>query len=261
MTEDDRNEAQADEYQDHMDSEASNEHDPGDPATAFEALRETVEDLAADLSREMTTIRKGVEAAFDRFEGQSAPIDYSADLGRLVQSLNIVGERLQAIEKSPALRQGPDHYARTIERSGTDLVRNAAQQLERQASDLERIGRQLATVTKSAYIREHQNFRIWMAGAIGIIAGMVLLALLPRFLPFSIDSHVASLVMGSDRVSAGRAMIEVADPNKSQDIVTSGWVYETNREAIDKCIADMFRTRKAQNCSVTLPVVEGKRTQ
>ena len=31
--------------------------DAGDPAAAFDALRETVENLAADLKREMTTIR------------------------------------------------------------------------------------------------------------------------------------------------------------------------------------------------------------
>lgn len=80
MTDDDR-EPFAPEAIDSPDEEA------GDPAAAFEALRETVEDLAGDLSREMTTIRKGVEAAFDRFEAFGEPTDYSADLGRLVQGL------------------------------------------------------------------------------------------------------------------------------------------------------------------------------
>ena len=95
-----------------------------------------------------------------------------------------------------------------------------------------------------------------MAAGIGIIAEAFLLALVPRFLPFSADTRVAALVMGGDRVSAGRAMIEVADPKRSQDIVTAGWVYETNREALDKRIADMFKTRKEQRSALTLSVVE-----
>ena len=38
-----------------------------------------------------------------------------------------------------------------LERTGTELVRSAAQQLERQLADLERAGRNLAAYTKSAY--------------------------------------------------------------------------------------------------------------
>lgn len=259
MTDDDRNDAQDDERLHNNEPDTVNDDDAGDPAAAFEALRETVEDLAADLSREMTTIRKGVESAFDRLESQGTPIDYSADLGRMTQQLATVAEHLQAIEKSPVLRHGAEHYARTFERSGQGLVSNAAQHFERQATDLERIGRQLAIVTKSAYTRQKQDFRMWIAAAVGIMAGMVLIILLPRFLPFSIDSHVASFVMGLDRVRAGQAMIEVADPKRSQDRVTAGWVYESNRDAIDKCLADMFKTQKEQRCSILLPVVESRK--
>ena len=250
----------ADDYHDEnrqdMEPETFREEDAGDPAAAFEALRETIEDLAADLGREMTTIRKGVESAFDQFERQGAPVDYSADLGRMTQQLATMAERLQAVEKSPVLRQGAEHYARVLERSGEGLVRSAVQQLERQASDLERISGVLASHNKRALHRKDQDFRMWMAGGVGIIAGAVLLALLPRFLPFSADSRVAALVMGTNRVSAGHAMIKAADPKRAQDILTAGWVYETNREALDKCIADMFKTRKEQRCALTLPVVE-----
>lgn len=251
MTDDDRN-------QDHegMEPEVPHEDDAGDPAAAFEALRETIEDLAADLGREMATIRKGVESAFDQFERQGAPVDYSAELGRLTQQQAIVAERLQVLGQSPVLRQGAEHYVRVLERSGEGLVRSAVQQLERQASDLERVSSVLASHNKSAFLRKDQDFRMWMAGGIGTIAGAFLLVLLPRFLPFSADSHVAALVMGGDRVSAGRAMIEAADPNRSQAISTAGWVYETNRAALDKCIADMFQTQKEQRCGLTLPVVE-----
>ena len=232
--------------------------DAGDPAAAFDALRETVENLAADLKREMTTIRKGVEAAFEEFDRQGPAQDYKPELAQIVQQLAHVGERLQGVEQSPILRQGAQHYAAALERSGEGLVRTAVQQLERQASDLERIGSVLASHNRQAFHRKDQDFRMWMAGIVGVFAGIFLILLLPRFLPFSADSRVAALAMGRDRVTAGRAMIEAADPKRSQDIMTAGWVYETNRAALDKCIADMFETQKEQRCAIMIPVVQGK---
>ncbi|ADZ72832.1 DUF6118 family protein [Polymorphum gilvum] len=172
--------------------------DAGDPAAAFEALRETVEDLAADLSREMTTIRKGVEAAFEEFEKFQKPTDYGPDLGRIVQQLAQVGERLQGVEQSPILRNGPQHYAARLERSGEGLIRTAAQQLERQASDLERTANNLARHISGARERRHQNQLLWGAGAAGLVAGVLLTLFLPRVLPGSVDMAVAATVMNAD---------------------------------------------------------------
>ena len=50
-------------------------------------LRETVENLAADLKREMTTIRKGVEAAFEEFDRQGPAQDYKPELAQIVRQL------------------------------------------------------------------------------------------------------------------------------------------------------------------------------
>ena len=76
------------------------DEDAGDPAAAFDALRETVESLAGDLTREMTTIRKGVEAAFEEFDRQGPPADYKPELAQIVQQLAHVGERLQGVEQA-----------------------------------------------------------------------------------------------------------------------------------------------------------------
>ncbi len=100
---------------------------------------------------------------------------------------------------------------------------------------------------------------MWMAVGVGLVAGAFLMLFLPRFLPFSADSRVASLVMG--RAGAGRAMIQAADPKQAGDISTGGWSNETNRAEIDKCIADMFKTQKQQSCTLTLPVVETRSGQ
>lgn len=238
-----------------IDQEMQDE-DAGDPAAAFDALRRTIETQGAQIGAEMTVMRRGLEAAFDQLDKIGLPHDYKPEFAQLVQQLAAIAERLHGVEQSPILRHGAEHYAARLERAGEGLVKTAVQQLERQTADLERTGRNLATFTQSAYDRKSQDFRMWTAGLVALFVGIFLILLLPRFLPFSADSRVASLVMGYDRVSAGSAMIEAADPQRAQDIVTAGWIYETNRTALDKCIAEMFQTKKEQRCPVTLPVIE-----
>ena len=89
-----------------------------DPAQAFDALRRSIEKLTHDVGGEMTVIRKGVEAAFEEFEKIQQPPDYGPELGRIVKQVAVVGQHLEALQKLPALRNGPDHYARALENAG-----------------------------------------------------------------------------------------------------------------------------------------------
>ncbi len=228
--------------------------DAGDPAAAFDALRETVENLAADLKREMTTIRRGVEAAFEEFDRQGPAQDYKPELAQIVQQLARVGERVHGVEQSPILRQGAQHYAAALERGGEGLVRNAVQRLERQASDLERISSVLASHNKSALHRKDQDFRMWVVGIVGVFAGVFLILLLPRFLPFSADSHVASLVMGNDRINAAFAMIRSVDPQGVKKLEWGAGFYNSSGGEISACLEKARQTGKDQKCTITVPV-------
>ncbi|WP_225246632.1 MULTISPECIES: DUF6118 family protein [Agrobacterium] len=230
--------------------------DAGDPAAAFEALRETVESLAGDLTREMTTIRRGVETALDQFERQGAPIDYSADLSQLTQGLVLVTERLHAVEQLPLLRQSAEHQARILERTSEGLVRDAVKALERQALDLERISTVLASRNAQAFHRKDQDFRMWVAAVTGVIVGAFLLVALPRFLPFSADTHVAALVMGKNRIDAGSDMISSVDPFTLQKMSWGARFYDAGGEAVAKCLAKAEKMRKDQKCTVTVPAPE-----
>lgn len=102
---------------------------------------------------------------------------------------------------------------------------------------------------------------MWAAGGIGVFVGIFLILLLPRFLPFAADSHIAGLVMGADRVSAGRAMIEAADPARYDRMTWAEWVFGTNNEALGKCITDMQQTGQEQGCSITVGVIESRSRQ
>ena len=229
--------------------------DAGDPAAAFEALRRTIEKQGGQIGAEMTVIRRGVEAAFDQFEKYRQPPDYGADLGKIIQFLAGVEERLEAVEQSPILRNGPEHYARALERSGEGLVRTAVLELERRATDLEREAVKLADYTKSAYDRKSQDLRMWMVGLAGLAVGVFLILLLPRILPFAADTHVAAIVMGYERADAGRVMIRAAAPDLWRELDVGRWVYLNNAEAVDGCISRMQEAGEAQSCTVTIPAV------
>lgn len=229
-------------------------HDTDDPAVAFEALRRTVERQGAQLGAEMTVIRRGLEAAFDQFDRFTPPTDCKPQLAQLVQQIGLVAERLQDVEQSPILRSGPEHYARALERSGEDLVRTAAQQLEGKGRDLEREAINLAAYTKSAYDRRSQDLRMWMAGGIGLLAGMLLVLLLPRILPFAADTHVAAIIMGEDRWRAGRSLIQSVSPADWHMLEIGGWLYQSNTETLNRCLADMEASEQAQSCAITVRV-------
>lgn len=224
--------------------------DAGDPAAAFEALRRTVEAQGKQLNAEMTIIRKGVELELDKFEQFKEPPDYGSDLGKIIQFLAVVDERLEAVEQSPILRNGPEHYARALERSGESLVKTAAQQLEGKGRDLEREAQNLAAYTKSAYDRRSQDLRMWIAGGIGLLAGALLVLLLPRILPFAADTHVAAIVVGQDRWNAGVTMMQAADHEGWRSVVNASQLVRDNAEIISQCAEAARTAGEDQKCNI-----------
>lgn len=240
MTDDDR---------EGFEPEASAE-DAGDPAVAFEALRRTIEKQGGQIGAEMTIIRRGVEAAFDKFEKYRQPPDYGPDLGKIIKFLAVVENRLEAVEQSPILRNGAEHYARALERSGQGLVKTAALELERRATDLEREAVNLAAYTKSAYDRRSQDLRMWFAGGIGLLAGALLVLLLPRILPFAADTHVAAIVIGQDRWNAGVTMMRSADFEGWRGVEAASQLARDNFEAIGQCTEAARAVGKDQQCMI-----------
>ena len=226
--------------------------DAGDPAAAFEALRRTVETQGKQLNAEMTIIRKGVELALEQSEKFRQLPDYGPDLGKIIQFLAIVDERLEAVEKSPILRNGPEHYARALERSGESLVRTAAQQLENESRDFQRVARELAEHIAGARERHAQNRLLWIVGAAGVLAGIVLALFIPNMLPGQLDTRVAGFVMGQDRWNAGVTMMRVADPEGWRGVVDSSQLVRDNAETIGQCAEAARAAGEDQRCTITV---------
>ena len=228
--------------------------DEGDPAAAFEALRQTIEELAENLAREMTTIRKGVEIALDGQEKVQQPVDYSADLGQMVQQLGIVAQHLEAVEKSPILKNGPEHYARAIERGGESLVKTAAQQLQNESRDLQRVTHELTVQVKSARERGVQNRFLWGIGVAGVVVGILATLFLPAVLPFSAAPRVASFVMGETPWRAGMSLMDFASPEDWRRVAEADQLIEANKAEVAACREAAAKAGKDQRCTITVPV-------
>lgn len=229
------------------------DEDAGDPAAAFDALRRTIETQGAQIGAEMTVMRRGLEAAFDQLEKIEPQADYKPQLAQLVQQLGAVAEHLHGVEQSPILRNGPQHYAAALERSGEGLVRTAVQQLERQASDLERVGRNLSAHVASA--REHHRQNWWLAsvGTAGLVLGVLLTLFTPRVLPFSTAPRVASVVMGETPWRAGMSLMAFGSPDAWERVVASDRLIEGNKDTVAACHDAATKTGKDQRCSISVP--------
>lgn len=225
-----------------------------DPAQAFDALRHTIETQGAQIGAEMTVIRKGVEAAFEQFEKFQQPADYSADLGQIVQQLAQVGQHLEAVEKSPILKNGPEHYARALERSGESLVKTAAQQLENESRDLQRVAHELTGHLDSAPERHVQNRYLWGIGSAGVFVGILATLFLPAILPFSAAPRVASFVMGDSPWRAGMSLMDFASTVDFRRVAAADQLIEANKAEVAACREAAAKAGKEQKCAITVAV-------
>lgn len=234
--------------------EAKPEEQPGvdDAAQAFEALRQTVEDLAGDLTREMTTIRKGVETAFEQIETYQKPVDYGTELSRMSGHLAKVGERLQGVEQSPLLKHGPQQHAQALAQAGEHLVKNAAQQLETASRDLQRSARVLAAHVERARARHVQNWWLLGAGAGGLVLGILLTLFLPSVLPFSVAERTASTVMAQPPWQVGARLMEFANPQSWNRIAAADQLIKANEAEVTACREVAAKAKKDQKCSINV---------
>jgi hypothetical protein len=79
--------------------------DDGNAARAFEALR-----------AEMAALRRGVELVYRRGQQAGTAPDYSLTLGTMVQTLQAIMGRLEAVEQAPAHQAA--ELRRELSRSG-----------------------------------------------------------------------------------------------------------------------------------------------
>ena len=233
-----------------IDAQDARDDEAGDPAQAFEALRQSVERQGQQIGAELSVVRKGVEAAFDRLEVFQPSPDYSVDLGRLVQGLAVVRERLKAIEVSPILKNGPEHYASAIKRSGEDLVGTAVQQLQSESRDAQQLSREMTAHIASARERRVQNRLLWVAGVASLAGGILVTLFVPSLLPNSLAPRVASLIMRQTPWNAGMSLMAFESSESWSRVAAAAHLIEANQAAVEACRDAAIKEGKNQQCAI-----------
>lgn len=93
---------------------------------------------------------------------------------------------------------------------------------------------------------------MWIAGGIGLFAGALLMLLLPRILPLSVDTHVAAIVVGQDRWNAGVTLMRTGDPEGWRNMVNSSQLVRDNAEVIGRCAEAASAGGEDQRCTITV---------
>lgn len=93
---------------------------------------------------------------------------------------------------------------------------------------------------------------MWMAGLVGLFVGIFLILLLPRFLPFSVDSHVAAIVIGQDRWNAGISLMRSGSLRDWNNLVSASDLVRANRAALKACAEAAATAKHDQRCTITV---------
>ncbi len=233
-------------------AEAVPEADTTDAALAFDNLRYTVDALACDLSREMTIIRKGVEAAFEEFDRHGGVQDYNVELAQILKQMTEVAKIVQKIGRMPGLHLDPKNMATRMEQTAASLVRNTAVQLERQTAELEQLRQTFDSRLGSARRRACQNRMLTGFSGIGITVGIVLTLFGPHVMPEPFDLVIARIVLNEDGWIAGSRLMHASSPPSWNRIVRSHQLIEANRSLLTDCSKAAAKTRQDQKCTINV---------
>jgi hypothetical protein len=204
------------------------------------------------LTHEVNVLHHTVEELVDAIQ-LKAPPDYSSTLGEIAQDLGSIRERLDQIERHPALRVPPAQFGEAVARAGSGAMREAANQLDQARRDSERTTQTLAGIISSARTQDRQFRWVMITAAIALAGGLIVAPLLARLLPFGLDSRVAAFIMQADRWNAGSALMRAQSPEAWREYIDAQKLAAANSVALAVCQAAAAKVKKEQRCNVVMP--------
>jgi len=207
----------------------TDESQAGDAAEAFEHL-----------TQEVTVLHHTVEELVDAIQLKEPP-DYSSTLGAIAQDLGSIRERLEQIERHPALRIAPADYPEAIARAGGTVMREASNQLDQARRASERTAQELAAIIGSARLKERQQRWLLSTAAVALIVGIIISPVFARALPFGLDGEVAAFIM------------QAQSPDAWRDLEFAAELLTPNKSTLAACRDAATKTKKEQHCSIVVP--------
>jgi hypothetical protein len=218
-----------------------------DPATlAFEALRE-----------EVALVRRAVAALAAERASVDIP-DYSETLGQIMRASAATAKSVKALAESPALRLSAKDWSHEIATAVQEARHSDQQAFAEARHGFERMAADIAAHLHSARSAERQRQWLIWTTASGILAGMLLLAIIVgtvvRAMPESWHwpERMAASILGTDEEAAGVRLIKTAAPDRWRDIVIGYQIISDNRAAIAQCERSEPKTASKIRCAIEI---------
>ena len=218
-----------------------------DPATlAFEALRE-----------EVALVRRAVAGLSAERASIEIP-DYSETLGQIMRASSATRQSVKALAEMPALRLSAKDWSHEIATAAQEARRSDQQAFAEARHGFERMAAEMATHLRSARSAEHQRQWLIWTTASGILAGMLLLAIIGgpvvRAMPESWQwrERFAASILGADEEAAGVRLIKTAAPDRWRDIVIGYQILSDTRAAIAQCERSEAKTASKIRCAIEI---------
>jgi hypothetical protein len=211
-----------------------------DPAKAFD-----------DLRAEVSVLRKAVEALPGAIR-ENRPPDYAQDLAVIGKGLDEIGNQLETIQKSPALRMSPEQQGESIASAGSAMIREAAQKLDRAAQEADRERHNLSQMIGTVVAKERQRLLWLMYLPLMFVAGFIAFPFAMRAMPASLKRSVAATIIGAGEWDAGMALMQAGNPDGWAQLTADANLADANREKIKACQDEATKTKKDQRCTITM---------
>ena len=204
-------------------------------------------------------------AAFSRLEMEIGvlrrlidSIDPSPTLAGLQKDMNAMRRATNELAGRPAMKLTPGMLAREIAAAGkaaraadSATIVQARDRIDTAAARMEHLAGTVAAI-------RDQRRRLWWAGGIGVVAGILLWSAFPGFvaraLPdgWHLPERMAARTLDLERWGAGERLLATTEPEHSRAVLFSYALVQDNRDAIGKCREAAAKTKKPVRCAVEI---------
>jgi hypothetical protein len=209
------------------------------------------------LEQKMALLRRAVEHLAAEKAEMVIP-DYGKTLTDIAKRMGAMTETLAALAAMPALKMTPEAFADRMDMAAA-MARHedhaALVQAKRALADTTRDLR-TAIGTAATIDAQRRDRHQWGGG--GLVAGMLLCAILPGFVAramptgWHLPERMAARTMGLDRWAAGERLLATSEPERWRTVVFASALVQDNRDAIGKCRASAVTAGKAMRCTIEI---------
>ncbi len=219
------------------------DQEPQNPARAFE-----------DLRSEVFVLRRGIED-WQKYIDKKIPPNYAEHLNVLAKGLDSLGAQLDGMGKQfngmdqriASIQAIPKTALDTLKHEGSELLDESEKRFRVAESQLGAAERNLRNLFDQVVTQREQRWAVIRAGLIGSVVGFVLGLIV--IWPSTDDG-------GLSQWDAGLAHLQKADPIAWNRLTADTNLVEANRARIEACQAAATKSKKDQNCAITVAVPE-----